>query len=428
MDFANIHILVCVYVLQFTMGLVYEVVSPTMDELKAVTSSSDEKMALIYSLRSTGYVFGSLIGGRIYQFTIPLLSLCCAVCINSVTIGLAGQTYNIKLLFSIFFINGFTTGMMDVGTNVWILRLFSDRSGPYIMALVTSFSLGTVLAPLYTAHFLQEFPSPGETSKIYIPYLITCVFELVALVGLIYLLIKQSFLRYEKRNFFARREKNYADGNTDEPSNQESTSLNMKIIIFLALCMIMVYSGMEIIWSEYLIPMLNRSKLNLSSSTTAKIKSTSNAAHAIGKIVFIGVTAFIRPDQIILFDSTIITISTIMLLIFYNSSSTGIWIFSVLFGIGTSSLYPSIYPFIQTFIAVDYIKGSYLICASSLTDVIAPILIGNHLESTPNLILYLELVTMAIVFASTFSIKILGSRLLSHESINNNENGAYQLR
>lgn len=40
----------------------FEVVSPTIDELQAITNSSSDKISIIFSLRSTGYVLGSIAG------------------------------------------------------------------------------------------------------------------------------------------------------------------------------------------------------------------------------------------------------------------------------------------------------------------------------------------------------------------------------
>lgn len=351
-------------------------------------------------------------GGGIFHYFIPIVSLCCAVFINSVTIGLVGQTYNLNALYTIFTINGLTTGVIDVGTNVWILRLFSDRSGPYIMALYTSFSLGTVLAPLYSAPFLQESLLIGTMSKIHIPYLITSIFTLIPCLGLTYLFIQQLALRYDDRNFFSRRVTYTRQSSKTALNSRSSTSFGEKTLVLLAVLMIMIYSGMEIIFSEYMISMLNRSKLNLTSSTTSQIRSATNAAYSVGKVIFIGISTFIRPYRIILLDSLVVIFSVIMLIIYFNSSLSAIWIFSILFGLGTSSLYPSIYPFVETFVEVDYFKGSFFICASGLTAIIFPVLIGSYLESTPTLILHLKLLTMIFTITLAIVINILGSRLL----------------
>ena len=147
------------------------------------------------------------------------------------------------------------------------------------MALFTSFSFGTILAPLYTAPFLQERLTPHSLSKLYVPYLVTGFFTLLSLIGLLVLFFHQSRLDYSERNFFARRTKRrdqqaITSDTIIDRQQRRTVSSGEKSLVVMGVLMIMAYSGIEIIFSEYMVSMLTRSKLGITRQSASHIRSS----------------------------------------------------------------------------------------------------------------------------------------------------------
>lgn len=131
-------------------------------------------------------------------------------------------------------------------------------------------------------------------------------------------------------------------------SSRSSESFGEKSLSFT--CCDHDLQWMDIIISEYMMPMLNGSKLHLVSSIKNNVKNKIN--------VKIDSKCCLLDWQIHIYWSlsfvlNLFSFIVIMLINYSNSPLPAIWIFSILFGVGTSSLYPTICSFMETFVSKD---------------------------------------------------------------------------
>ncbi|XP_074594804.1 sodium-dependent glucose transporter 1A-like isoform X2 [Brevipalpus obovatus] len=421
--FDKMLLLACFFSLSFTMGLVYEILSPTLDDLANITDSSTVEISTLFQVRSGAYALGSLAGG-IYHTTVPLISITIALLINMMSISWVGFLKNIFQMNFAVAINGFTTGIMDVGTNVYLLRSYQQKSPPYVLTLYAVFGLGCSFLNIYTAPFLSQKSSnltsitvnlqdtnlsnqivPEPNDVIWVPFLLTGIFNLGPLILFLILFFRQMRL---PKNWRLPLMVSYGEQSRTQVADEGPRSQHTLILAIFSGLMIMFYCGVDIVFSEYLIVSLKRSSLGISSSQASYMKSAMLISHTAAKFLFIYISTLVKPATILITDCLLTLFSSIVLILSFDTSVELIWIFIVILGISTSSLYPSMLPFINEYLSIDHLNGSLMMFLGSIMAIIYPSIIGSFLDQEPAFSLYLETGTMIITLIFIFSIRHVG--------------------
>ncbi|XP_074596371.1 sodium-dependent glucose transporter 1-like [Brevipalpus obovatus] len=420
-------LLLSVYSLSFALGLVYEILSPTLDDLALISNSSTTEISSLFQFRSGAYALGSLSGAGIYHVMMPILSIICALLISSMSISWIGWLKNLRGMVIAISINGFTSGIMEVGMNVCLLRLYPKNSGPYMMALYAVFAIGCTLLNIYTAPFLSErnansssfeeflekrdiqafqdqiiTPSHGA---VWVPFLITGILVLLPMILFIILFFRQISHPPDQRLPFIT-----SRGERDriEKFGETFRSRYTRILIILSGLMIMFYSGIDIVFSEYLVVTLKRSKLDITATEASYMKSAMYISQTVSKFSFIYISTLVRPFIILTVDCFITLFASVVLILSFDRSISIIWAFFVVLGISTSSLYSAMFPFIAEYLSIDHLNGSLLIFLGSIMAIIYPSIVGSFLDQQPAIILYLQAGTMIVIIIIAFLIRYIG--------------------
>ncbi len=130
------------------LGLSLAAVGPTLQGLAAQAGATLGQIAAIFTVNSLGYILGALLGGWLFDRVPggPVLVL------TLVSIG--GLLASVPVLASylwmmvVWLALGIAFGVLDVGGNISILRLFGKDVGPFLNALHFFFGLGAFLSPV----------------------------------------------------------------------------------------------------------------------------------------------------------------------------------------------------------------------------------------------------------------------------------------
>lgn len=269
------------------------------------------------------------------------------------------------------------------------------------------------------APFLREdgfADSNSLKSHLQMPYLMTGL--LVGMSGfffaLLFIFLKQEVPQEETRQAdVADKMLNSGDDPEEQPSNPDtkdgkikkwikdkmimSSSDGMKTKVVLFSCITMLfYSGMSITYNQFMPTYLQNLKgVEISAATASYIHSGMNYASTIARGLFILVALRIKPEFIIYFNCSMISLGSFLLL-FVGNSIRMTWLSNILIGIGSASVSAPLYSFIRKYLEVTNMTGSIFVFSSGLTSVFFPLLMGKVLINFPQFLLYFNLINIAL--------------------------------
>jgi len=434
--------------------------------------TDEEGISSLYTARSAGYLLGALSGTRMMQSSVCAITFNLGgfffnminrqVCLIALIMIMASSLFAMSfatelwLLNTIAFVNGFSSGGSDTAINVYVLELWGAKCGPFIQALYFCFALGTGSAPLITAPFLTEFSSQNETSGNYSidvthPDFQNCTLEncvnsnqgnsgeLRVPFGISAVVIGAASVCLFLAHWLLPHQTRTNRVPTEEPENRSKVGLKRAfitrindyrtwlaakenhatfVIITLYCLIILVYSGMEIIYFEFLPKFLtvDSQKLvePLNERQASYLYSVMNYSYTISRGIGVLVAVFCKTHVLIYIDCMILTIASSVLLIFSGTKFT-YWIGNILMGCGFATVYASLYAFIEEFFEMTNIIGALFVFSSGLTAVVYPVIIGKFIATHPLSLILLVLVSILITLI-LFSIVFL---LLKRRQVKN---------
>ncbi|CAG2167617.1 unnamed protein product, partial [Oppiella nova] len=85
------------------------------------------------------------------------------------TLGLLPTVKSLPIFYTIGAINGVAAGASDTANNAWILEMWDEKAGPYLLALHFCFGTGMIIAPQIARPFLLD---SSDSSQLVIAYVI----------------------------------------------------------------------------------------------------------------------------------------------------------------------------------------------------------------------------------------------------------------
>jgi fucose permease len=136
------------------LGMASAALGPSLPGLAEHTRSRMAAISILFVARSSGYLGGSLLGGRLYDRIAGHPVMGTALVLMAGTLGVAPLLSSRWLLFVVILILGVAEGAIDVGGNTLLVWIHRDRVGPFMNGLHFFFGLGAFLSPLIVARSL----------------------------------------------------------------------------------------------------------------------------------------------------------------------------------------------------------------------------------------------------------------------------------
>jgi MFS transporter, FHS family, Na+ dependent glucose transporter 1 len=311
---ANLHpwIATIAYYLCFIMlGATTAAAGPSLPALAEHTSSGLDQISLIFVFSSLGYLIGSYFGGQAYDripghrlMAVALL----AIAFASALIPLAPVLW---MLLVVIFLSGLASGIVDVGCNTLLLWTHGKRAGPFMNGLHFFFGVGSFISPLLLARVLIQ---TGD---------IHWLFWLLA-IACLPLAIWYWFL--------------------SEPSThtqaQERNNLPFPVLpVLLMVILFVLYVGLELGFANWIYTYALTLDLG-TAVTSAYLTSGFWGAFTLGRLLGVWVSTRARSQIILLADLIGCVISTLIIML-WKDSSLALWVGSIGLGLSMASIFPT---------------------------------------------------------------------------------------
>ncbi len=300
------------YLAFIILGMTTAASGPSLLKLADHTSSGLDRISLIFVFGPLGYLIGSFFGGRAYDrfpghklMAVTLL----LIAIASILIPIS-STLNI-LLFAMF-LSGLAAGILDVGCNTLLLWTHREKSGPFMNGLHFFFGVGSLIAPLLLAQVLLR------TNDIYWMYY---AFAIVSLPVMIWLW----FLPEPSHN----------------PQTDNQTNATFPVVpVVLIVMLFLLYVGLELGFGNWIYTYALTLKLG-TTVTAAYLTSAFWGAFTLGRLLGVWVSTRLRAQTTILLDLIGCAISTVLIML-WKESSLVLWIGTFGLGLSMASIFPNL--------------------------------------------------------------------------------------
>ncbi|RWS09987.1 Sodium-dependent glucose transporter 1-like protein [Dinothrombium tinctorium] len=353
------------YLIMFIVGMNGSLPGVTLLDLQKLVQTTLDKITIIFPATS---IDGCL--ARI--FDAQILILFAAV---TISFSIAYVPWNISLnsLCGNVITNGFFSGFLINGGNLWLLHLWGKESPPFTQAFNFAYGFGALFGSLIAQPFLMKESkianvtvSSNSTStkrnetatNIQYPYAITGLLSLtIAIFFAVVYLIRRSNEPHPTVQ-------KPAESETDK---KDESPFKYKLAILFACLFTFFYIGVETPFGTLLPTYIVNSDLKLDKATAANMVSLFWATFTFFRGLTIFIVCFLSSETLLITNLTLIMASNFALLAFSSSHEWALWLGIVIMGAGTSSVFGALFGFLQEFIVISGNTSSLIlvsVCAS----------------------------------------------------------------
>lgn len=349
------------------LGLISASLGPTLPALAEQTHTALREISFLFATRATGYLLGSLLGGRLYDRVRghPVM----AVSLLIMGVGMAAAPL-LPLLWSLAFVLlviGVAEGTLDVGGNALLVWVHRAKVGPFMNALHLFFGMGAFLSPIVIAQAMVA------TGGIRWGYWLLALYTVPVAVWL----LRLNSPRHEI---------------ADTGGERKAVAVNWRLtgLVMLFMC---IYVGAEVGIGGWLYTYAV--EMGLADKTSAAyLTSVYWGAFMLGRIVSIPVAARVRP-RIILWVDLIGCVLSIGLLALLPQSRWAIWAGAFGFGLFVASIFPTVITWAERRMRMSGLVTSMFFVGSSVGAIFFPWFIGQLFDA------YGPWITMPTIFVIT---------------------------
>lgn len=361
------------YLAFIILGLTTAANGPSLPKLAEHTASALDRISLIFVFNSFGYLVGSFLGGRAYdRFSSHKLmsGTVILMAIGSVLIPLSGS---MSLLLFAMFLVGCSSGILDVGCNTLLMWTHGEKAGPFLNGLHFFFGVGSLIAPLLLAQVLLR------TGDIHWLFYSFALFSIPIFIWLWFL---------------------------PEPPkaahNEEQTNIPFPVMtVALTLLLFLLYVGLELGFGNWIYTYALTLGLG-TTVTAAYLNSAFWGSFTFGRLVGVWVSTRMRPVMIILMDLIGCVISTVIIML-WKESSLALWVGTFGLGLSMASIFPTIILLAGERMRITGTITGWFLVGSGAGSMLLPWLIGQIFVRTgPQAMTTVLLVTTFLIFLTLF--------------------------
>ena len=358
------------YFLAFVaLGLAMSALGPTLPALAAQTGVDLKEISFLFTVRSFGFLLGSLFSGRFYDRLRGHTVMAAMLLAMAITMSLMPVVTTLNLLLAVMLVLGTAEGALGVGGNALLVWVHESRVPPFLNALHFFYGVGTFLSPLVIAFSLSIVKAPTS------PYFTLALLVLPAVALLLRVPSPQPPQVSEE--------------------HADASRVNYKIVILIAL-LLCLYIGSEVSYGSWIYNFVLNMKLG-DENMAAYVTSLFWGALTVGRLLGVPIAARLRPRTILLinFIGCFISLSIALM---WSTSIVAITIATICIGLSMASIYPTAMTFAERRMKITGQVTSFLLLGGSIGGMIVPLLIGRMFESIGPRVM---LVTILIDFVLT---------------------------
>ncbi|HKJ39515.1 MAG TPA: MFS transporter [Anaerolineales bacterium] len=364
------YIATAAYYLSFIiLGLTTAASGPSLLKLSEHTSSTLDRISLIFVFGSLGYLTGSFLGGRAFDRLSGHKLMAMTMLIVGIASVLIPISRSLEILLFAMFLSGIASGILDVGCNTLIVWTHGEKAGPFLNGLHFFFGVGSLIAPLLLAQVLMK---TGDIHWLYWTFSIACLPIMI-------------WLWFLPEPEHAR---------TEEEGGRTSNFPIMPVVLVMVL--FILYVGLELGFANWIYTYALTLELG-TEITSAYLTSVFWGAFTFGRLLGIWVSTRLRSKAILLMDIAGCAISTIIIML-WKDSSIALWIGTIGLGISMASIFPTFIMLAGERMKITGTITGWFLVGSGAGSMLLPWLIGQIFVRTgPKAMTTVLLVDLAIL-------------------------------
>jgi FHS family Na+ dependent glucose MFS transporter 1 len=365
------YIATAAYYLSFIiLGLTTAASGPSLLKLAEHTTSSLDRISLIFVLSSLGYLIGSFFGGRAYDRFSSHKLMAVTTAIMAVSCIFIPMATSLEFLLAAMFLNGFAAGILDVGCNTLLVWTHGEKAGPFLNGLHFFFGVGSLITPLLLAQVLLR---TGDINWLF------WSFTIVSIPVALWLWFLPDSAAHRQ----------------SEESNGSSSFPVIPVILIVIL--FLLYVGLELGFGNWIYTYTFTLGLG-SEITSAYLTSAFWGSFTFGRLLGIWISTRLRSRTILFMDIAGCALSTILIML-WKDSSVVLWIGTIGLGISMASIFPTFIMLAGERMKITGTITGWFLVGSGAGSMLLPWLIGQIFVRTgPKAMTTVLLVDLTILF------------------------------
>jgi len=333
------------------LGLVSASLGPTLPALAENTGSPLSQISILFAARSSGYLTGSLIGGRLYDRISGHPVMSGGLLLMAGMMGVAPLLPQLGMLAGAIFFLGMAEGALDVGGNTLLVWLHQDKVGPFMNGLHFFFGFGAFLSPLIIA---WAMPQNGAIVRAY------WTLALLQFPAALWLLRLSS------------------PAAPAVPANAPGDRPNGRLVVLIVL-FFFLYTGAEVAFGGWIYSYAVGLRLS-SHAVAAYLTSAFWGALTVGRLLAVPLAVRFPPHAILLADC-IGCLSSLAILLLGSQSLAATFVGTCGVGLSMASIFPAALSLAQGRLRITGQVTGWFFVGASAGGIVLPWLIGQFFES-----------------------------------------------
>lgn len=340
---------------------------PTLADIAAQTGTGLNQTSIVLSAMFAGYLSGSFLNGKFIDHVAANRLIAFYLLLGAICLALIPFIPHLWLVTLLCFIMGFSSGGIDLGSNVSMVWIHGEKSGTFLNILHAFFGFGAFLVPLIIGKAVEW------TEKSTNGYWFIAVMLIPIVIFCFFVPLPQKKVQNQTQNIKSRS--------------------SFWVLVFFGILMgcsggtLNSISSWSFSYARVRFPLMPE---NAAYQLTSLLWATST----ITRLLTLPIVTKIKPKTFLIFDLSASLLSLIIIQI-WNQSELALWIGTIGLGISLATIFP------QTLVYCNQLSGTsgsitrWLFLGQSTGNVIIPWVVGqffiNPGETSANFIHFIFL-------------------------------------
>ena len=350
------HVPVWIYLVSFVvLGSALSVAGPALSHLRDRVGTNDGGISLVFVGSSSGYMFGSFLGGRgldrgrgHHMWAGCMIVSVCAIVVIS-------QLRDLAPLVATFVVLGVVCGASDVSGNTLVVWSRPESPGAALNALHLFFALGALSAPLLTNRAIAWSNSLWPVA-----------------IPLALLTALCSFVLLTTPAPMKTRAADHSQGDLAAASLRRGQLTVVGLFFF-------VYVALEVGFANWIHSYVEQIGYG-GANTATGVTVTFWVGFSVGRVISIGLARRFSAGWMLVGSMTVALVSSAAL-VAVNGGNIGLWIVTFLFGVSIAPQFASMISYAEAPLALSGAATSVFIGAAGLGGLVMPWSLGQLFDA-----------------------------------------------
>ncbi len=356
----------------FIIGMCMAILGPTIPDLAENTHTQISQLSFLFTVRSLGYLIGAYLGGRIYDEIKGHPVIVIMLIATAVFMFLIPMLKLTGVLIVVLLFLGMSVSFIDVGGNTLLVWIHQEKIGTFMNGLHFFFGLGAFIAPVILARVIIVSGDFSWTYRFLALMIVPVIF--------LFLFIPSPPVRKTDLSI----------------TNGTFNGLLVAGIVFF----FFLWAGTELGFGGWIYTYALSSGL-IDKAGAAYLTSAFWGAFTLARLLSIPLAIRLKPVTLLL-GSIVGVMVNLIVIISHPTSFNMLLVGTIGMGACMASVFPNMLAFSGRRIILNGRITSWFFIGSAIGGMTLPLVIGQFIESNPQLLLFILMGTVVCAFLVLF--------------------------